>query len=58
MKILQNLNNEGKTIILVTHETYTAEHAKRIIYVKDGHIVADDLLKQRRIADKEDELLK
>ncbi|HLN19006.1 MAG TPA: ABC transporter ATP-binding protein [Patescibacteria group bacterium] len=36
MEILQQLNNEGHTIILVTHETYTAEHAKRIIYLKDG----------------------
>jgi putative ABC transport system ATP-binding protein len=58
MKILQCLNNEGHTIILVTHETFTAEHARRIIYVKDGHIVADDPVKNRRIADGERELLK
>jgi putative ABC transport system ATP-binding protein len=57
MKILQKLNNEGRTIILVTHETYTAEHAKRILYVKDGAIIADDLVKNRRIAE-EGELLK
>jgi putative ABC transport system ATP-binding protein len=50
MKILQNLNDEGHTIVLVTHETYTAEHAKRIIYVKDGSIIADDPVKNRRIA--------
>jgi putative ABC transport system ATP-binding protein len=50
MKILQKLNDEGHTIILVTHETYTAEHAKRIIYIKDGMIVADDLVKNRRTA--------
>ncbi|MEK7097848.1 MAG: ABC transporter ATP-binding protein, partial [Patescibacteria group bacterium] len=30
MQILQKLNEEGNTIILVTHETFTAEHAKRI----------------------------
>ena len=58
MKILQDLNNKGRTIILVTHETYTAEHAKRIIYMKDGEIVADDPVKNRRIADGESELLK
>jgi putative ABC transport system ATP-binding protein len=58
MKILQNLNNLGRTVILVTHETYTAEHAKRVIYMKDGEIVADDLVKNRRIADGEKELLK
>jgi len=57
MKILQHLNNEGHTIILVTHETYTAEHAKRIIYIKDGRIVADDPVKNRIIA-HDGELLK
>jgi putative ABC transport system ATP-binding protein len=58
MKILQGLNNEGHTVILVTHETYTAEHAKRIIYMKDGHIVADDPVKNRRMADGKEEFLK
>ncbi|MFA6160334.1 MAG: ABC transporter ATP-binding protein [Parcubacteria group bacterium] len=58
MKILQDLNNMGRTIILVTHETYTAEHAKRIIYMKDGEIVADDPVKNRRIADGTEEILK
>ena len=58
MKILQKLNNDGHTIILVTHETYTAEHAKRIIYMKDGEIVADDSVRNRKIADGESELLK
>ena len=57
MKILQKLNDEGHTIVLVTHETYTAEHAKRILYVKDGSIIADDLVKNRRVAE-EGELLK
>ena len=58
MKILQGLNNSGHTVILVTHETYTAEHAKRIIYIKDGQIVADDPVRNRRMADGEKELLK
>jgi putative ABC transport system ATP-binding protein len=58
MKILQELNNNGHTIILVTHETYTAEHAKRIIYVKDGRIIADDPVRNRRIADEINGLLK
>lgn len=57
MKILQQLNNEGHTVILVTHETYTAEHAKRIIQVKDGQIVSDYQVENRRIA-KDGELLK
>lgn len=50
MEILQKLNNEGNTIILVTHETYTAEHTKRIIEVRDGLIVSDRPVLKRRIA--------
>lgn len=50
MEILQSLNNEGKTIILVTHETYTAEHAQRIIRVHDGNIVGDEIVANQRIA--------
>lgn len=57
MKILQDLNKDGKTIILVTHETQTANHAKRIIYVVDGKISSDKLVASRLIA-KEGELLK
>ncbi|MDD3386339.1 MAG: ABC transporter ATP-binding protein [Candidatus Pacebacteria bacterium] len=41
MRILQELNRKGNTIILVTHETSTAEHAERIIKVKDGNIIED-----------------
>jgi len=57
MQILQRLNNEGNTIILVTHETYTAEHAKRIVLVRDGEIVSDQPVTNRRFA-KDGELLK
>ncbi|MCK9378994.1 MAG: ABC transporter ATP-binding protein [Candidatus Moranbacteria bacterium] len=57
MKILQKLNNEGHTIILVTHETFTAQHAKRILYVKDGKIASDEIVKERRIA-RDGEMLK
>lgn len=58
MKILQELNNHGHTIILVTHETYTAQHAKRILSMKDGEIVSDEPVRNRLIADGEGELLK
>jgi putative ABC transport system ATP-binding protein len=57
MKILQELNKEGHTIILVTHETFTAQHAQRIVYIRDGQIVADDIVKDRRVAE-DGELLK
>jgi len=50
MQILQELNRQGKTIILVTHETFTAEHAERIIRVRDGQIVGDELVQERRMA--------
>lgn len=50
MEILQRLNDQGNTIVLVTHETYTSEHAKRIIKIMDGHIVSDYEVGQRRIA--------
>lgn len=53
MQILQQLNSEGKTIVLVTHETYTAEHAKRIIRMRDGKIESDESLDRWRIASRE-----
>lgn len=45
MEILQNLSKMGKTIILVTHETTTARYAKRIVEVKDGKILSDEINK-------------
>jgi len=41
MKILKKLNDEGKTIIMVTHELEVAEQAKRIITMRDGKIQTD-----------------
>lgn len=42
MNILDGLNDQGKTVILVTHETNTAAHAKRILKLKDGLLVDDE----------------
>lgn len=58
MKILQDLNNQGHTVILVTHETYTARHAKRILNMKDGELISDYPVEDRLIAGKESDLLK
>jgi putative ABC transport system ATP-binding protein len=52
MAILQKLNAEGHTIILVTHETNTAKHAKRIVRVRDGEIVSDEKNDDQVIAEK------
>ncbi|MEK7636392.1 MAG: ABC transporter ATP-binding protein [Patescibacteria group bacterium] len=49
MDILEKLNKGGHTIILVTHETYTAEFANRLIRLKDGEIEVDELMKKHRI---------
>ena len=41
MAIFQRLNEEGHTIIMITHEPDIAQHAKRIILLRDGKIVED-----------------
>jgi putative ABC transport system ATP-binding protein len=47
----QRLNSdEGRTIILITHERYVAEHAGRIIHIRDGEIMEDEKNINRRLA--------
>jgi len=51
METLQKLHDElGHTVILITHETYTAEHADRIIYIRDGKIEREEKVKKRHDA--------
>jgi putative ABC transport system ATP-binding protein len=50
MEILEDLSDEGKTIVLVTHEQDTASHAKRIIMLKDGLLLTDTVVTNRRSA--------
>ena len=57
LHILQELNNQGRTIIMVTHERDTAEHAKRIVFIRDGLIEKDEKVTRRRFA-KDGELRK
>lgn len=38
----------GRTIVLITHEPYVAEHAQRIIHIKDGEIINDSKVRNRR----------
>jgi putative ABC transport system ATP-binding protein len=42
MKIFEKLNNQGHTIIMITHEADIASHSKRIIHIKDGKIEKDE----------------
>jgi len=41
LETFQELNNSGKTIILITHDAYVAGHANRIIQLRDGEIISD-----------------
>jgi len=50
MQIFQDLNNAGNTIVMVTHEEDIANFAKRNIMLKDGKILRDQPVKQRKIA--------
>lgn len=49
MLLFHEIHEKGNTIILVTHEEYIAEHAARIIRLKDGLIEKDELVKNRFI---------
>jgi putative ABC transport system ATP-binding protein len=50
MALFQELNDQGITIVLVTHEPDIAAYAKRIVEVRDGRILRDELVKNRRSA--------
>ena len=52
MGIFQTLNDSGKTVVLITHESDIAQHAKRIVHVKDGLIQQDERTQQVRVAPK------
>lgn len=49
MRIFQALNNEGVTVLMVTHENDIAQHSKRIVRFRDGEIVSDDTVIDRII---------
>ncbi len=49
LHFLQDLHAQGNTIILVTHESYVAESAERILHIKDGLLAHDEEVKNRRI---------
>ena len=49
MQFLQQLNDEGKTLLIVTHETDISKMCKRVIRLKDGVIMEDKKVKQVRV---------
>jgi putative ABC transport system ATP-binding protein len=50
MELFQDLNDQGLTILLVTHEPDIAEHAKRVVVFRDGRVVDDRRVAGRRLA--------
>ena len=49
MKIFQQLNDEGATIVMVTHEPEIAAYTKRKVVFRDGRIIADEKLDQIKL---------
>jgi putative ABC transport system ATP-binding protein len=49
MQLFEEIHSKGNTIILVTHEEYIAEHAARIIRLKDGLVEKDEIVPGRNI---------
>jgi putative ABC transport system ATP-binding protein len=60
MEILQDLNEQGITVVLVTHDARVARHAQRVVHIRDGSIVLNELVEDRiraksEVAEIEDE---
>ena len=52
MDIFQKLNNEGVTVVMVTHEPDVAQFTKRIVVFKDGCIIDDNPVKNRTFSER------
>jgi putative ABC transport system ATP-binding protein len=53
LSIFQRLNDQGKTVVMVTHEPDVAEHCKRIVRMRDGVVSGDELVPLPRRAEEE-----
>jgi putative ABC transport system ATP-binding protein len=51
MAVFQALNDAGKTVVLITHEKDIAEFARRVVVFRDGKVVEDRPVKQRRVGE-------
>ncbi|MGH7656510.1 MAG: ABC transporter ATP-binding protein [Gemmatimonadaceae bacterium] len=50
LALFQELNEQGITVVLVTHEHDIAEYTHRVVELRDGHIIRDEPIANRRIA--------
>lgn len=50
MQIFQELNDEGITVVMVTHEPDIARHCKRLVTIRDGRVIEDELIHHRLMA--------
>ena len=46
MRHLTQLNEDGTTIVMVTHSAHDAEYAHRVIHLFDGHVVTENIKEQ------------
>jgi putative ABC transport system ATP-binding protein len=53
MALFHEIYNQGNTIILVTHEEYIANHAKRVIRLLDGKVASDELVPNHKVSGRE-----
>jgi putative ABC transport system ATP-binding protein len=53
MGVFQKLNDQGMTIVMVTHELDVAQYTKRMVVMRDGQVVSDTLVAKRLIAENE-----
>jgi putative ABC transport system ATP-binding protein len=47
--LFERLSNQGRTIVLITHEDEVASHAQRVIRIRDGQIIADERPESRKV---------
>jgi len=53
MGVFQKLNDQGITIIMVTHELDVARYTKRMVILRDGKVVTDEAVQPRFVAETE-----
>ena len=51
-ELFVKLNNEGRTIVMITHEDEIAQFARRMIYLRDGRILTDEIIENRNTKEK------